>query len=154
MRKLTTVLPMTAIKIEFLTPYGIYLRVSTSVHSASQRELEQSRMPDQLLSQEVADDSPRPVVVNSEQEFEVEAILDVRKHRPGRLSRIEALVKWNGYPDPTWEPLSEMQDVSALDEYERTHGPIQEDRSISRGTACDSNRKRRERPVRKSRQGN
>ena len=66
-------------------------------------------------------------MVDSEREFEIEVILNVRRRRRGRRSRMEALVKWTGYPEPSWEPLSELQDVSALDDYERKHGPVRED---------------------------
>lgn len=37
---------------------------------------------------------------------------------------MEALVKWTVYPEPSWEPFEAIQGVSALDEYERTHGPV------------------------------
>ena len=43
---------------------------------------------------------PPPVVVDGEVEHEVDAVLDSRL-RNGRLSY---LVKWTGFPDPTWEP--------------------------------------------------
>ncbi|MGH2639667.1 MAG: chromo domain-containing protein, partial [Rhabdochlamydiaceae bacterium] len=41
-----------------------------------------------------------PVIVDGQEEHEVEEILDSRRSR----NRIQYLVKWTGYHDPTWEP--------------------------------------------------
>ena len=59
-----------------------------------------------------ADDSrtyekPGPVIVNEEEEFEVDEIINHRKRKRGRkFNKTEYLVVWKGYPvyDSTWEP--------------------------------------------------
>ncbi len=33
-------------------------------------------------------------------------------------------MKWVGYIDPTWEPVENVADTEALDNYEATYGPI------------------------------
>jgi len=43
---------------------------------------------------------PLPVIVEGEEEWEVEEILDSRRTR----GRLRYLVKWRGFTDPTWEP--------------------------------------------------
>jgi hypothetical protein len=50
----------------------------------------------------VVEDCPPPDIIQGEEEYEVEAILD---HRGGKR-RQQYLVKWKGYPssDATWEP--------------------------------------------------
>lgn len=121
--------------LEVPTPYTVRLNVPTGIHPVFHVELIRPAATDPLPSQVVDDSEPPPVVVDGELEYEVEAVLDVRRRRLGRRSRMEALVKWAGYPEPSWEPLSEVQGVSALDDYERTHGPVREDNRINEGTS-------------------
>ena len=42
------------------------------------------------------------------------------------------LVKWTGYAQPTWEPLSAFLETEALDRYEATRGRITEDNALPR----------------------
>lgn len=48
---------------------------------------------------------PEPVLVDGEEGYEVESILDVCTRRYGRGSREEYLVQWQGYP--LWECICE-----------------------------------------------
>ena len=85
---------------------------------------------DPLLSQ-VQDDTQPPAVISEEtgeEELQVEKILEVRKRGRGQ----QVLVKWSGYAQPTWEPLSTLLDTEALDKFEAAHGKITED--SGRGT--------------------
>ncbi|THH01893.1 hypothetical protein EW145_g6834 [Phellinidium pouzarii] len=43
---------------------------------------------------------PPPVVLDNEEEYEVDEILDSHIHR----GKLQYLVKWTGYMDPTWQP--------------------------------------------------
>jgi len=43
---------------------------------------------------------PLPVIVEGEEEWEVEEVLDNRRIR----GRVHYLVKWRGFAAPTWEP--------------------------------------------------
>ena len=56
---------------------------------------------------------PEPVIVNNEEEFEVESILDKRIRKKGRKETTEYLVLWKGYPqhDATWEPEGNLQNA-------------------------------------------
>ena len=60
-------------------------------------------------------EDPFSVAINSDGEYTVERIL--RHRRQGRGWRL--LVKWLGWPEPTWEPLQQLQETTALDAYER-----------------------------------
>ena len=37
-----------------------------------------------------------------------------------------ALIKWKGFAEATWEPVSELEETTALDRYEERHGPVME----------------------------
>jgi len=56
---------------------------------------------------------PLLVVVEGEEEWEVEEILDSRRAR----GQLQYLVKWRGFADPTWEPKENLVEVEAVDIY-------------------------------------
>ena len=56
---------------------------------------------------------PLPVIVEGEEEWEVEEILDSRRTR----GWLQYLVKWRGFTDPTWEPEENLTEVEAVDIY-------------------------------------
>jgi hypothetical protein len=72
---------------------------------------------------------PPPVVVEGEPEYEVEDIVNSRLF--GRNRRLQYLVKWTGYPEPTWEPAENFEDVVAADRFHRLNpdkpGPLSQE---------------------------
>jgi len=56
---------------------------------------------------------PLPVIVEGEEEWYVEEILDSRRVR----KRLQYLVKWTGEAQPTWEPEENMAEVEAVDTF-------------------------------------
>ena len=80
---------------------------------------------DPLPSQVVDDPQPPAVLVDDEEEWQVEKILRERQKKlpgRGRRKRLEYLVKWQGYADPTWEPATALEDSTALDDYLKGQG--------------------------------
>jgi hypothetical protein len=63
-------------------------------------------------------------VIDSELEYQVKEILDHRVRRVGRGTRTEALVKWVGYTETTWEPLDSVEGCEALNRYKGRFGRI------------------------------
>ena len=60
-------------------------------------------------------EDPSSVAINFDGKYTIERIL--RHRRQGRGWRL--LVKWLGWPEPTWEPLQHLQETTALNTYER-----------------------------------
>ena len=54
------------------------------------------------------------MIVEEEEEWEVEEILDSRR----ALGRLQYLVNWRGFVDPTWEPEENLTEVEAVDIYQ------------------------------------
>ena len=50
---------------------------------------------------------PLPVIVDGEEEWEVERILDSRHF----YNRLQYLVKWKGYEAPTWQPSADLENA-------------------------------------------
>jgi hypothetical protein len=70
---------------------------------------------------------PPPVVVDGEDEYHVEEILDSKMVR----RRLRYLVKWTGYDQPDWEPAENVNGLAAVDEFHEKYpgkpGPLPED---------------------------
>ena len=60
-------------------------------------------------------EDPSSVAINSDGEYTIQRIL--RHRRQGHGWRL--LVKWLGWPEPTWESMQQLQETMALDAYER-----------------------------------
>ena len=66
---------------------------------------------------------PPPDLVNGEEEFEVEQILDMKQI--GRGHKMHYLVKWKGYPtsDNSWEPEKNLNADELIAEFKRSFRP-------------------------------
>ena len=47
---------------------------------------------------------PPPILIDNEEEYEVDEIIDSRIHR----GKLQFLVKWTGYDEPSWQPESDV----------------------------------------------
>ncbi|KAH0609145.1 uncharacterized protein H6S33_001373 [Morchella sextelata] len=61
---------------------------------------------------------PPPIIVEQEEEYAVEEILDSRETRNNGL---QYFVKWTGYTDPTWEPVTYHDNTAAVDTFHIRH---------------------------------
>ena len=105
------------------SPHFYELDVPPGVHNRFHISLLRPSMEDALPSQQQQDPQPLAIVTTEgTPEFGIDGILCCRTRRIGRGSRREVFVKWTGYLTPTWEPLSEFQDTTALDDFERKYG--------------------------------
>jgi hypothetical protein len=97
----------------------------SGIHNRFHVDLLRRAATDPLPSQETDDAQPPPLIPQTEEheeEYKVERILRAERKRVGRGFRREVLVKWHGYAEPTWEPRNELQNNTALDEFEDQYG--------------------------------
>ena len=103
--------------VQLDTPPGIHL----VFHVCLVKKAAEDPLPSQLtIDNELGmifdtHEDPSSVAINSNGEYTIERIL--RHRRQSRGWRF--LVKWLGWPEPTWEPLQQLQETTALDAYER-----------------------------------
>jgi hypothetical protein len=110
--------------IEAVSSHSYRLDTPPGIHNVFHSDLLRHAATDPLPSQVSDDAQPPAYVVDNQEEFGVEEILRTMKVRRGQGHQYKALVKWQGYARPTWEPLSALADTAALASYEATHGPI------------------------------
>ncbi|KAI0992630.1 hypothetical protein K3495_g15555 [Podosphaera aphanis] len=105
----------------------VELNVPGNIHKRFHVELIKRAGDDPLPSQ-YRDDAQNPPLLDNleEPEYEVEAIIRARTTRRGRGKFRQALVKWVGWADPTWEPLEYVKDTVALENFEAKFGSIEE----------------------------
>ena len=124
---------MTAIIIEVPTSNTTRLIVRTGAHPGFPVELVRPAVIQPPPSKIAENFESSPVAVDGEQDIEVEAT-GIRKRGPDYHSCVQALVKWTRYPGHFFGEM-EMQNNSALGEFERMHSPIQENGVMAEETA-------------------
>lgn len=107
-------------------PLTVELNVPGNIHKRFHVELVKRAGTDPFPSQE-RDDAQNPPLIDDldDPEYEIESILRARTVCRGRGKFRQALVKWTGWVDPTWEPVEYIQDTSALDDFENKYGSIE-----------------------------
>ena len=107
---------------EVLSPVSVRLSgIPSNIHPVFHTDLIRLASQDPLPGQESDDKQPDPVIIDSHEEHHVEEILCARTKRRRR----EVLVKWSGYHELTWEPLHELSDNAAMDDFEKKYGDAQ-----------------------------
>ncbi|KAI0996920.1 hypothetical protein K3495_g11264 [Podosphaera aphanis] len=110
----------------------VELNVPGNIHKRFHVELIKRAGTDPLPSQ-ICDDTKNPPIINDLEntEYEVESIIRARTICRGRGSYRQALVKWLGWIEPTWEPVENLKDTEALTEFEKRFGPIETNDGLS-----------------------
>ena len=97
--------------LEAMGTHAYKLNTPPGIHPVFHTSLLRPAAQDPLPSQVQQDNRPPPVLVDGHEEWEVEEVL--------RLRQNQALVKWVGYPQPDWQPLSNIKDTTAFAVFER-----------------------------------
>lgn len=102
------------------------LDVPSRIHKKFHVSLLRPAGTDPLPSQSSDKAEPPPIIsTEGDEMWLIDEILKARTRRHGRGSRREVLVKWKGYDEPSWEPLTELQDSEAVAVFERLYGDLQ-----------------------------
>jgi hypothetical protein len=109
---------------EVISGHAYRLDVPTGVHNVFNVRLLRPAAMDPFPSQQLDDTQPPPIMVDDEEEYGVEKIMDERmKRKRGRgAPKKEYLVKWTGYHTPTWTEASLLEETEALDVYLNSKG--------------------------------
>lgn len=108
---------------EVLSPVSVRLSgIPRNIHPVFHTDLLRPAGRDPLPGQELDDNQPEPVLFESHEEWQVEEVLCARTKARGKGKGRELLVKWAGYHEPTWEPLENLADAAALDDFENKYG--------------------------------
>ena len=103
-------------------PHFYELDVPRGVHNKFHVSLLRPAAEDGLPSQ-IRDDQQPPAIQTVDDElYDVDKILCCRTRRIGRGSRREALVKWTGFAEPTWNHLENLENTLALEAFEAQYG--------------------------------
>lgn len=108
--------------LEEIGTHSYKLDVPRGIHNVFHASILRPTTSNPLPSQTQTNTQPPAIIgEGGEEEWAVEEIVGARTHRSQR----QALVKWKGWHEPTWEPVSQVQDTAALDEFEKKYGDIQ-----------------------------
>jgi transposase InsO family protein/predicted aspartyl protease len=102
----------------------LQLPITMKVHNVFHVRLLEPAPNDPMPGQQIP--PAPPVEVDGEEEWEVSEVLDSRLFR----RRLQYLVRWTGYDDPTWEPVDLVEGLRAVelfhDRYPLKPGPLPE----------------------------
>ncbi|SNX87991.1 related to Gag-pol polyprotein [Melanopsichium pennsylvanicum] len=98
--------------------YRIQLPSSVRVHNVFHVSMLERTKDSKLEGRSTI--QPYPTLHDEDLEFEVEAIVDIRR----RQGQVEYLVQWKGYPEEaaSWEPAEAVNAPQLIQEYERLEG--------------------------------
>ena len=114
-RNIKTTRPSAKMEDKWFGPYDVIEKVGASayrlklpttwkkIHPVFNVSILKPAQPPAFASQQKPPPPP-PILVDNEEEYEVDEIIDSRIHR----GKLQFLVKWTGYDEPSWQPESDV----------------------------------------------
>lgn len=112
-----------------VSSHAVELNVPQGIHPVFNCEDIRLCASDPLPSQVQDDTQPPPIIPDDFEEgddpsYLVEEIVRARTTGRGRGRFRQALVKWVGYAELSWEPVEYVEETEALERYEKKYGDI------------------------------
>jgi reverse transcriptase-like protein/integrase-like protein len=104
--------------VEQKSSHSYQLDVPGRIHPVFHVDLLRPAAANPLPSQKTEDSREGPVLVDGHEEWRVERILDEKLVGRGKRRSRKLLVKWVSYTTPTWEPVDNLKDTEAFQNWE------------------------------------
>jgi hypothetical protein len=104
-----------------INSYSYQLDVPGRIHPVFHVDLLQYAPNNSIPSQKLGDTQPGLLIMDGEQAWLVERILEERTTKQGRKGFKEAYVKWMDYTEPTWKPVSNILKIDAWKKWTKLH---------------------------------
>lgn len=108
--------------IEVISNKSYRLDVPEGIHNVFNTMLLRPVEDNPLPSQSIDETQPAPILVDDEEEYEVENIVNHRLRKRQGQQILQFLVKWKGYAAPSWTNSWNCASCSALTRYEERIG--------------------------------
>ena len=102
---------------EMIDSHSFCLNTSSGIHNVFHSDKLCLAASDPFLSQQTDDSHPPSEIINGEEEYEIEKILEhhMRRRRRGNLR--EYLMKWSDYARSIWKPVTLLKNTAVLASY-------------------------------------
>ena len=103
---------------EMIDSHSFYLNTSSEIHNVFHSDKLCLTASDPFLSQQTDDSHPPSEIINGEEKYEIEKILEHHMRRRGRGNLREYLMKWSDYARPIWKSVTLLKNTAVLILYE------------------------------------
>ena len=103
---------------EMIDSHSFCLNTLSGIYNVFHSDKLHLAASDPFLSQQTDDSHPPPEIVNGEEEYEIEKILEHHMRRRGRGNLRKYLMKWSDYVRLTWESVTLLKNTAVLISYE------------------------------------
>ena len=102
--------------LQVVNSHSYRLNTPPGIHNVFHTRLLRPVKSNPLHGQQLTDTQPPSILVDDQEEYAIERILDQKAARGHQ--NLQYLVQWQGYEHPTWEPRSALVDTIALGDWE------------------------------------
>ena len=103
---------------EMIDSHSFCLNTLSGIYNVFHSDKLHLAASDPFLSQQTDDSHPPPEIINGEEKYEIEKILEHHMRRRRRRNLREYLMKWSGYARSIWESVTLLKNTAVLILYE------------------------------------